>query len=171
MPLQQFTLVVEGVPGPDQRRRLARLAAPPTGEPGPEGTHLLAFDRPAATLAEAVAEAVGEVEAVGLRVLRVADRDWVTLADVAARIGRSRELVRLWALGRRGPGGFPPALNPGMDTTYYSWAEVSPWLRERMGYDLPDDEPVLAATNLALQLRALAPRIRDMHAIRGLLTP
>jgi hypothetical protein len=169
MPLQQFSLVVDGVPDPDQRLRLARLPAPPVGEPGPEGSHLLGFDRPAATLVEAVAGAIADVEAVGLRVLRVADRDWVTLADVGARIGRSRELVRLWALGRRGPGGFPPALNPGMDTTYYSWAEVSPWLRDRMGYDLPDDEPVLAATNLALQLRALAPRIRHMHIIRGLL--
>ena len=58
--------------------------------------------------------------------------------------------------------------NPAVDTSYYSWAQVSPWLRERMGYDLPDDEPILAATNLALQLRALAPRIRHMQLIRAL---
>ena len=38
-----------------------------------------------------------------------------------------------------------------------------------MGYDLPDDEPILVATNLALQLRALAPRIRHMQLIRDLL--
>jgi hypothetical protein len=169
MPLQQFSLVVDRPVGRALRRHLGDLTAPPRVECGPDGTQRLAFDRPAAELIRAVALAISEVEAAGLRVVRVDDRDWVTLADVAARIGRSREAVRLWALGRQGPGGFPPPLNPGMDTTFYSWAAVSPWLRERMGYDLPDDEPVLVATNLALQLRALAPRIREMHLIRGLL--
>jgi hypothetical protein len=170
MPLQQFSLVLDRPVGRAQRRHLGDLQAPPRVERGPDGTQRLAYDRSSAELVGAVAEAVAEAEALGLRVVRVDDRDWVTLADVAARIGRSREAVRLWALGRQGPGGFPPPLNPGMDTSFYSWVAVSPWLRERMGYDLPDDEPVLVATNLALQLRALAPRIRRMDLIHGLLT-
>jgi hypothetical protein len=114
---------------------------------------------------------VRDLEAEGLRPARVDAGDWVTLADIGARVGRSRENVRLWAVGRYGPGGFPPPLNPGCDTTFYSWAEVSVWLRERMGFDLPDDEPVLTAMNLALQLRRLAPRVTRMDLVRSLLDP
>jgi len=170
MRVQHFLLVVDRAPGLTQRRGLATLPAPPRPQAGEDGTHRLAFDRPAAALADAIATAIHQVETrTDLHVVRVADRDWLTLAEIGARIGRSREIVRLWALGRRGPGGFPAPLEPDRDTSYYSWAQVSPWLRERMGYDLPEDEPILAATNLALQLRALAPRIRHMQLIRDLL--
>ncbi|MDG4827636.1 hypothetical protein O7635_37835 [Asanoa sp. WMMD1127] len=170
MRVQQFLLVVDRAPGLIERRRLATLPAPPRSQTGPDGTHRLAFDRPASVLADAVATAIQQVETrTDLHVVRVADRDWLTLAEIGARIGRSREIVRLWALGRRGPGGFPAPLEPDRETSYYSWAQVSPWLRERMGFDLPDDEPILAATNLALQLRALTPRIRHMQLIRHLL--
>jgi hypothetical protein len=166
MPLQQFSLVLERAPG---RGRRVDVGVPVRWDTSPEGAPRVSFDREAPSLVDAVTAAIAEVEATGLRVVRVDDRDWVTLADVAARIGRSREIVRLWALGRKGPGGFPPPVNPGMDTTFYSWAALGPWLRE-IGYDLPDDEPVLVATNLALQLRALAPRIRRMELIRALVS-
>ncbi|GIF72214.1 hypothetical protein [Asanoa siamensis] len=170
MRVHHFLLVVDRAPGLNHHRGLAVLPAPPRLETGADGTHRLAFDRPAAALADAIAAAIQQVEnRTDLHVVRVADRDWLTLAEIAARIGRSREIVRLWAVGRRGPGGFPAPLEPDQDTSYYSWAQVSPWLRERMGYDLPDDEPILAATNLALQLRALVPRIRHMQLIRDLL--
>jgi hypothetical protein len=55
-------------------------------------------------------------------------------------------------------------LNPGSETSFYSWAEVAPWLR-RAGYDVPSEEPVLAAMNLALQLRHLAPRLSRIDAV------
>ncbi|GIF53159.1 hypothetical protein DFJ67_0219 [Asanoa ferruginea] len=169
MRVQHFLLVVERPPSLTQQRRLAALPTPPRSETGADGTHRLTFDRPGSVLADAIAVAIHQVELTGLRVVRVADRDWLTLAEIGARIGRSRELVRLWALGKQGPGGFPAPLDPDRDTSFYSWAQVSPWLRERLGYDLPDDEPILAATNLALQLRALAPRIQHMQLIRDLL--
>ncbi|MEV0716994.1 hypothetical protein [Asanoa sp. NPDC050611] len=170
MRVQHFLLVVDRAPGLIERRRLGGLSAPPRLSTGIDGTHRLAFDRPGSALADAIATAIDHVETrTELHVVRVADRDWLTLAEIAARIGRSREIVRLWAVGRRGPGGFPAPLEPDRDTSYYSWAQVSPWLRERMGYDLPDDEPILAATNLALQLRALVPRIQHIQLIRDLL--
>ncbi|MEV4619758.1 hypothetical protein AB0J74_13750 [Asanoa sp. NPDC049573] len=169
MRVQHFLLVVDRPPSLTQQRLLAELPGPPRSETGADGTHRLTFDRPAAALADAIAVAIHQVETTDLQVTRVADRDWLTLAEIGARIGRSREIVRLWALGKRGPGGFPAPLDPDRETSYYSWAQVSPWLRERLGYDLPDDEPILAATNLALQLRALAPRIRHMQLIRDLL--
>ena len=140
MRVQHFLLVVDRAPGLTQRRGLATLPAPPRPQAGDDGTHRLAFDRPAAALADAIATAIHQVE-TDLHVVRVADRDWLTLAEIGARIGRSREIVRLWALGRRGPGGFPAPLEPDRDTSYYSWAQVSPWLRDRMGYDLRNEQP------------------------------
>jgi hypothetical protein len=125
-------------------------------------------ERRGRSLAAAAFTVIRDLEAVGLRPVRVCDDDWVTLAEVGERIGRSRENVRLWAAARYGPGGFPPPLNPGKQTTFYSWAEVSVWLRQRMGFDLPDCEPVLVAMNLALQVRNLLPRISDADTVRAL---
>ena len=165
MALQEFVLVVAGVPGNAVLRSCEGLA-PASGFR--EGVGAVMVRRDAPDLAEAVTAAVRDVESAGLRPVRVAAGDWVTLADVAARIGRSREIVRLWSVGRQGPGGFPPPLNPGCDTSFYSWAEIVQWLRRRMGYELPDEEPVLVAMNLTLQLRRLAPRISAMQAVREL---
>lgn len=165
MELQEFVLVVSGRPSGAVLRPLGGIAP----APGPrDGVAAVVVRRPAPDLAEAVTSAVRAVESAGLRPVRVVTGDWVTLADVAARIGRSREIVRLWSIGRQGPGGFPPPLNPGCDTSFYSWAEVGQWLRRRLGYELPDEEPVLVAMNLALQLRRLAPRVSRMDAVREL---
>jgi hypothetical protein len=38
-----------------------------------------------------------------------------------------------------------------------------------MGMPVPDPEPVLAAVNLALQLRAMAPRVSRMDVVRALI--
>ena len=165
MALQEFVLVVAGTPSDAVLRSHDGLA--PTQGPR-DGVGAVVVRRHAPDLAEAVTAAVHDVESAGLRPVRVATGDWVTLADVAARIGRSREIVRLWSVGRQGPGAFPPPLNPGCDTSFYSWAEVVQWLRRRLGYELPDEEPVLVAMNLALQLRRLAPRIARMDAVREL---
>jgi hypothetical protein len=132
----------------------------------PDGS--ICVKRRGRSLAAVVTAAVRDLEAVGLQPVRVCDGDWVTLAEVGVRIGRSRENVRLWAAGKYGPGGFPPPLNPGNQTTFYSWAEVSLWLRERMAFDLPAPEPVLVALNLALQLRSLMPRIGEAATLREL---
>jgi hypothetical protein len=86
------------------------------------------------------------------------------MAAIADPVGKCRETVRLWSIGRLGPGGFPPPLNPGSETSFYSWAEVAPWLRHA-GYDVQSEEPVLAAMNLALQLRHLTPRLSRIDAV------
>jgi hypothetical protein len=127
--------------------------------------------REAPNLAEAVLAVIDDLEAADLQPVRVCDGDWVTLADIAARIGRSREIVRLWSIGRQGPGGFPPPLNPGCDTRFYSWSEVSHWLRRRMGYELPDPGPDLVVANLLLQARRLALRVHNREALGAWLAP
>src|SRR5688572_4336450 len=95
MPVQQFSLVVDREPG---RGRRVVVGGPARWDRSPDGAPRVSFDREAPSLLDAVTAAIADVEATGLRVVRVDDSDWVTLADIAARIGRSREIVRLWAL-------------------------------------------------------------------------
>jgi hypothetical protein len=167
----QFTVIVASVPTAAQVRVLLALGdGTRIVRDAREGIVRVRFRRHRPDLADAVVSAVRDVEAAGLRAVRLLEHDWVTLADVADRIGRSREAVRLWSIGRVGPGGFPPPLNPGRETLFYSWSEVAPWLGERMGLDVPEPGLVLAAANLTLQLRALAPRVPRMDLIRSLLT-
>jgi hypothetical protein len=113
---------------------------------------------------DAIMAAIRRAEAEGLHPMRIGADDWVTAGDIAARVGRCRETVRLWATGQLGSGDFPPPLNPGNETTFYSWTEVVPWLQRR-GHDLPHGEPVLTAMNLALQLRHLAPQLTRLDSV------
>jgi hypothetical protein len=156
--VRRFALVVDQLPDVTQMRALAPAVSvrwdPRTA------TVLLWFDRPTESFSEAVAAVIRSVDRIGLRALRVVTSDWVTAAEIAHRVGRSRETVRLWAAARIGPGGFPPPLNPGSATMYWSWAEVLPWLRTRMNFDLPDEEPTLVAADLTLRLRELTQRLR-----------
>lgn len=117
-------------------------------------------------------EAIRNAELKGARPLRVNAHDWLTVADIAARLGKSRELVRRWATGLQGPGNFPPPLNPDSLTNFFSWTEVSAWVRRYTNYG-PEtrDDPVLVAMNLALQLRSIAPRITRLDAVVNCILP
>lgn len=175
----RFVLIVEPAPSAQREGRLPIALTPLAARLlGPGATLLeepcspvvrIRFDWPASTQAAAVAAAICAVESYELRVLRVDNDDHVTAGDVAHRIGMSREAVRLWAARLAGPGGFPPPVNPRRDTTFYAWSEVLPWLRERKGLDLPEEEPALVAANLAVRLRALLPRLAHPKAILDLL--
>ena len=121
-------------------------------------------------MAEAIASAVRNVESTGMVVLRVVDEDLWTLGDIADRIGRSREAVRRYATGARGPGCFPPPANPDREgTVFYRWSEVAPWLREKLGLDIPDPDPALVVANLILQARQYRHRVAPMSALTDLL--
>jgi hypothetical protein len=169
--IQQFVLLVDPSTSQDQREALLDRCRDATiTKETRRQTVEVTFDREAPTLIDAIVSAVRDCDAVGVPPTHVRDDDdFVTLADVAERVGRSREAVRLWSIGRTGPGGFPPPVDMGISTAFYRWSQVAPWIRERMGMPVHDPEPVLAAINLALQLRALAPRVSRMDAVRSLL--
>jgi hypothetical protein len=98
-------------------------------ETGPLGA-VVDFTREAPTLAEALVSAVRDIEKVsGLRVIGVACDNMVTLAGIADRVGVTREAVRLWATGQRGPGGFPPPviMTPAGEKVW-DWQQVACWL-------------------------------------------
>ena len=115
---------------------------------------------------DAILDSVRDCEAEGLHPVRVDAGDWLTLDGIRERIGVSREIVRLWAVGKQGPGGFPPPLNPDGKTKFYSWIETSRWLQKHTPHGPTHlDDPALAAMNLALQLRSMAPEITRIDAV------
>jgi len=134
------------------------------------GLPIVEFDRDARTLAEAVASAVRDLEAVDLVAVRVLDEDLLTLADIADRIGQSRESVRRYATGERGPGGFPPPANPARDgTVFYRWSEVAPWVRQNLDVAVSAEDPALALANLLIQARRLISQVSRAEALTDLL--
>jgi hypothetical protein len=171
MGLHQFVLVVDPSTPGGQLDALLERSRDATFVVEPRRNAIeISFDREAPSLVDAIVSAVRDLEAVGIPAAQIRDDDdLVTLADIALRVGRSREAVRLWSIGRTGPGGFPSPVDMGISTAFYRWSHVAPWVRDRMGMTVHDPEPVLAAVNLALQLRALAPRVARMDAIRSLL--
>lgn len=111
------------------------------------------FHRRAETLLQAIMSAIRDVESVPpIHVLRVESDDLLTIADMARRLGRTRESVRLLVEGKRGKGGFPePVLGTGK-WRFWRWTEVRAWLD-----DVPETEleraRVIDAVNAALELR------------------
>ncbi len=134
------------------------------------GVPVAEFDREATSLAEAVASAVRDLEDADMTPVRVIDEDLLTLADIADRVGQSRESIRRYATGERGPGDFPPPVNPARDgTVFYRWSEVAPWLRERLKIEVEDTDPALVMANLVIQARQFIGRVDHASALTGLL--
>jgi hypothetical protein len=98
-------------------------------ETGPLGA-VADFDREAPSLAHAITSAARDIDKVpGLRAVGVQCDSMVNLQDIADRVGVSREAVRLWAAGKRGPGGFPkPILITTGGEQVWDWGQVAPWV-------------------------------------------
>jgi hypothetical protein len=111
------------------------------------------FTREAPTFLAAIAIAIRDVESVAkLRVVRVESQDLLTMADIARRLGRTRESVRLLVEGKRGKGGFPKPHSGSGRWRFWRWSDVAGWIG-----DLPVEEVdrsrTIAAVNAALELR------------------
>jgi hypothetical protein len=95
------------------------------------GRPFITFSRVAQSMKGAILSAVENVRkaGVGADVLRVDYCNLVTQADIARRIGRSRQLVFQYMAGDRGPGGFPsPVCGIADDVPLWYWCEVAGWL-------------------------------------------
>lgn len=162
-----FTVLVDREPTDEELDRFVESGAD-DGVPGTSGGRPnFIFYREAETFADAIGTAVADLNRIGIRPLRFIDEDLLTLADIADRAEIARETVRRYSTGERGPGGFPPPVNPGGGgTIFYSWSEVAPWFRERMGMDVPQTEPALLFANHLLQAQRLEPTVRHNGALR-----
>jgi predicted DNA-binding transcriptional regulator AlpA len=133
-----------------------------------DGVGYADFIREAPSFGDALRSAIEQVESVpGVRVARVEPDDLVTMSEIAQRLGRSRESVRLLVSGERGPGGVPaPVSHLKARTRLWRWSEVAAWAER---HDQPIDLSVataIAAINAALTLRTtlaeLAPNERRL---------
>lgn len=96
------------------------------------GRAFLLFSREAPSLTDAVLSAIRDVarSELGVSVLRVDESQLVTQADIARRLGWSRQLVHQYVTGVRGPKRFPPPvgqLTPRVMLWY--WCDVARWLK------------------------------------------
>lgn len=117
------------------------------------------FGRESSSLQQAVLSAIQDVRRanIGADVLRVDTNDLVSQAEIAQRIGRSRQMVSLWIAGKRGGGRFPPPTHIGAEharlTHLWSWSEVITWLCENevVPVEAVEDAHVLSTINTALE--------------------
>jgi hypothetical protein len=181
MSCYEFTLIVEG-PDLQEGRHLQALydlgcSDATVGRIGE--VQYLDFDRGAETFAEAVFEAMAAVEVAvpGARVRRLEPDDLVTMAEIAARAGRTRESIRLLVSGERGPGGFPvPATHFRSRQRMWHWPAVALWFAESLAepQDLGDAGVArfVSAFNAGLELRAHQERLpaSDRKRIRQMVS-
>jgi len=95
------------------------------------GVLYLEFSRSAVCLKAAILSAIEDVRkaGIGADVVRVDECNFVTMAEIGRRMGRSRQLVHQYITGQRGPGGFPaPACNLTAGKPLWQWCAVSYWL-------------------------------------------
>jgi hypothetical protein len=131
------------------------------------------FDREAPSLAEAIVSAALDIEKVpGLQAVGVRCDDIVTLLDIAVRASVSREAVRLWATGGRGPGNFPePMLTTSGGERFWDWSEVARWIakhKEQLSVAFDDRSRVLRTADRVLAARAALAAEPDSNTRREL---
>ena len=168
MTTHRFTLIVEGVDinDPDVFDALYEAGCDDATIGTTDGIQVMDFSREAPKLDAAILSAIAHAESVeGLRVVRVDDLDLLSMSEIAARIGRSRECVRLWVTGARGPGGFPPPANdPSSRYRFWRWSDVKDWLSAAMnGTTWSSDGHVRGAINATLELRRHLRQLDPQH--------
>jgi len=95
-----------------------------------DGVVYVSFDRQGQTFPTAVVAAVRSLQRLGLRVDRIVADELVTPSEIAARVGRSRESIRLLIEGERGPGKFPPPAEVLGQQRFWRWRDAKRWFAE-----------------------------------------
>jgi hypothetical protein len=121
-----------------------------------DGTARAAVERRSSSMGEAIRSAIVDVEAIpGVQVLRVEPEDYVSQAEIAKRVGRSRASISQWVAGVRGPGGFPPPVFESGRIAVWRWAAVCTWLGNSglRGAGNAHSALVIGAANALLEAR------------------
>lgn len=122
-----------------------------------DGVAYADFTREAASFPAAVFSAVRDLQGTipSLRILRVEPDDLVTLSEIAVRLHRTRESVRLLAAGHRGKGTFPPPVSHlRARSKLWRWSDVAQWAGEMEEEDERNAQFV-ALVNASLETRRL----------------
>lgn len=152
-----FTLILRGVWDDLTDEMVGGFLAAGCDDGSPlwvDGRISVAFGREAETAEAAVFSAIADVRKAGYEVERIEEGDAVSRADMAARLGCTRQHVGALTKGRTGPGDFPAPISP--DGPRWSWREVSAWLAEHdlAPRHLADLAAVVAIVNAALDYKA-----------------
>jgi hypothetical protein len=115
------------------------------------------FSRSSTSLAEAIISAIKNIKdaGIGAVVVSVDECNLVTQAEIAQRIGRTRQQVHQYITGERGPGNFPP---PECHLTgnhpLWQWCAVSYWLAQNniIRVQQSEDAEVTSIINSLLEL-------------------
>lgn len=122
-----------------------------------DGLVTAVFAREATDLTAAVMSSIAAVEGVLGRgaVMRVEPDELVWAAEIASRLGRTRQSVRMLIDGKRGPGGFPKPAASVTRNPLWRWSEVADWFEryERRPVADPARSAVIGAINGALEAR------------------
>jgi predicted DNA-binding transcriptional regulator AlpA len=110
-------------------------------------TAYLEFDREAASFKEAILSAIKQVENTNIIVERIEPDDLVNASEIARRIKKSREYVRLLIEGKRGKTNFPkPVSGMSQKSLIWSWSKIADWLQKN---EFIDYESVTIAQDIA----------------------
>lgn len=94
----------------------------------------LVFDRIASSFADAISSAILNIRSSKFKIgiSHIEPSDIVSLSEIARRVNRTRESIRLLAKGDRGDGSFPLPIS-GVDESkqLWSWIEVANWFLEK----------------------------------------
>jgi predicted DNA-binding transcriptional regulator AlpA len=128
-------------------------------EIGDRWTSTVGFDIEADTFADAILQAIDQIEQVpGLTVVRVEPDQLVWASEIADRLGRTRQSIDLLVKGQRGPGGFPAPVSGNVRNPLWRWADVEAWFAAYEHREIDTEGPaVIGAINGALEAR------RNLH--------
>lgn len=100
---------------------------------------LIEFDRESSDdMFGVIVGAIGQLEDLDLSIQRIEPDALVYAADIAERVGRSRQSVDFLIRGERGPGDFPePLTHAGSRNPMWRWTDVERWFASYQGE--PDD--------------------------------
>lgn len=160
----EFTLIVDGGLDAEVIEALFEAGCSDMTFQGDEvGPASVDVHREAGNLLDAVLSAIRDIERVpGLRVIEIERQDLVGLVDIAWRLGRTPESIRLLATGRRGPGGFPAPVVRRRRGRLWTWAEVAEWANRHLGTSFdPEEAKLVTMLNAALALRRGAPGLSE----------
>lgn len=133
------------------------------------------FDRDSSDLRNAIVTALSAVQAAGGTPVRVGPDDLVWAAEIAERIGKTREYVRLLIAGQRGPGNWPLPVVPTARNPLWRWSDVAAWFTAWTDSDttIPtadDEAATIAAVNGILEVLDAISRSPDPKSTRQFAT-
>lgn len=131
-PTHDFALIVSGIDDltPEMADKLYEAGCDDATLSMKNGIVHMQFNRRASSIQEAIVSAIKQVNGAGIGadVVRVDECNLVTMAEIARRVNRTRQMVLQYILGQRGPGHFPP---PECfitdDRPLWPWCAVSYW--------------------------------------------